>query len=403
MAEITDRTTGAAAVQPVPLGLAHPNIAIAERRRVAAALDGPQIVGGEPVRRFEQAVGRHCGERTAVATSSGTAALHLALLAAGVGHGDAVLMPALTFVAPANAVRYTGAFPLMLDVEPRYRQLDLELVDRWLRDCCDERGEGVFTRGDRSLRVAAVMPVDLLGHPVDVEALEALLARYEQPPVLVEDAAEALGAAVRGRPVGSVAETACLSFNANKTVTAAGGGAVLCDGEDVASRVRRLANQAREGTGWRHSEVGFNYKLANMNAALGLAQLERLGDFVAVKRANAGRYRAGLDDLPGVRLPGEAPWAHSTYWLYAIEIDPPTFGLDAERLADELAAEGIESRPMFTALHLTDAHAGSAAAPCPVAERIGATGLALPSSTTLGEEDVDRVAAAIRAAHRRAR
>jgi perosamine synthetase len=384
------------------IALAPPNIGAAERQAVCDALASPWIVDGEPVESFEQAVGRHCGGRLAVATSSGTAALHLALLAAGIGPGDAVLMPALTFVAPANAVRYTGAVPLMLDVEPDYRQLDLELLAAWLRDRCERRDGDLVTKDARALRIAAVMPVDLLGHPTDIAALRAVLAPYEGNVTIVEDAAEALGAMSHDRPVGAASDVVCLSFNANKIVTAGGGGMVVCDHEKFAKRVRLLANQAKDGDGWEHSEVGFNYKLSSAHAALGLSQLGRLDEFVEAKRDNAERYRAGLEGLPGVALPDEAPWARSTFWLYAIEVDPDAFGMTAGQLAGALEGQGIHTRPMFTPLHLTKAHANSHAAECPVAERLGATGLALPSSTALEADQATRVIEAIRAAQRAA-
>jgi len=299
----------------------------------------------------------------------------------------------LTFVAPANAVRYAGAHPVLFDAEPDYRQMDVRQLASWLEDHCEMTSAGTVNHRT-GRRVAAVIAVGLLGHPSDISALRAVTDPYGIS--IIDDAAESLGARAYGGPVGRGADIVCLSFNANKIVTSGGGGMLLCDCDQIAERTRHLASQAKEpGEGYDHSEVGFNYRLPSAASALGLGQFRRLDEFVAKKRAIATRYRDGLRDLGGVRLPREAAWAEGTDWLFTVHIEEDS-GFDSASLRRRLGESGIQTRPVFTPLHRTRAHLGSEAHDCPTADELHRTGVTLPSSTSLTDDDQDRVIEAIR-------
>jgi dTDP-4-amino-4,6-dideoxygalactose transaminase len=303
-------------------------------------------------------------------------------------------MPALTFVAPANAIRYVGATPALFDVEPRHRQLDVERLSDWLNAECIRSADGVFTKALPRRRVAAVMPVHLYGHPFDVDALRAVTDSFGLP--VIEDAAEALGARVRGNAVGAHGDLSCFSFNANKIATGGGGGIVVGKDPAAEGELRTLSNQAKQaGPRYLHKTVGFNYKVGSATAALAVSQLKKLDRLVELKRRIAHSYSDALADLPGIEVPREAPWARSTFWLYTIHVDPSRFGMTAEALGTTLAREGIATRPAFTPLHELPPFRDCLIGSCPVAERLSGTGLTLPSSSGLRVEEVDRVIAAV--------
>src|SRR5439155_23977886 len=246
----------------------------------------------------------------------GTAALHVALLVAGVRSEDEVIVPALTFIAPANAVRYTGAWPTFVDAEPDYWQLDPAEVRAFLEHDCERRDREVWNRRT-GRRVAAVLPVDILGHPCDLDAIHAVAGEYEL--TVVEDATESLGACYRGRPLGQRSQLTCFSFNGNKLLTTGAGGMVATTDARLAERARYLTTQAKDDPlEFVHAEIGFNYRLSNVQAAIGCAQLERLDEFVARKRQIASRYAHALCGLRGVSVMREAPWATASFWLSTI-------------------------------------------------------------------------------------
>jgi perosamine synthetase len=329
---------------------------------------------GSYVTSFEKELAVRCGVAHAVATSNGTTALHLALAVAGIGPGDEVIVPSLTFVATAAAVRYVGASPVLADSDPVH----------WCLDPVD-----VASR--ITPRTRAIVAVDLYGHPADMDALANLATEHDL--VLVEDAAEALGALYRGRPAGGLGLLGVLSFYGNKLITTGEGGAVLTDDPALAARARLLRDHAMDpNRRYWHGEIGFNYRITNMQAALGVAQLERLDEFLERKRANAAAYRAGLQDVPGVSLQEEVAWASSSWWMTTLRIDPTL--VERDELAARLRADGVDSRPVFVPLHLLPPYLQSG--PLPVAEAVGAEGLSLPSSTSLSDSELEYVIAAVR-------
>ena len=345
-------------------------------------------VGGF-VEQFEREVASRLGVGYGLATASGTAALHVALLAAKVEPEDEVLVSALTFVAPANAVRYVGAWPVFVDAEPEFWQIDPEKTVDFLDRRCIWR-DGALHNRESGRRVRALMPVHILGHPVDIDPLLEVANRYGL--VVIEDATESLGAIYKGRKVGHLGDIACFSFNGNKVVTTGGGGMIVTDHQDWAERVRYLATQAKDDpVEYIHGEVGYNYRLTNIQAAMGMAQLEQLDEFIAAKKRIAARYGEGLGGMAGIRLPKEAEWVKSIWWLYTIRVQEEKFGIDSRELMRRLQTVGIQSRPLWHPLHLSPAHTRSMRTDCQVAECLYKECLSLPSSVGLFLEEQERV------------
>ena len=382
---------------PAPEGfipLSVPHLGGNEWEYVRECLDTNWVSSaGAFVGRLEQDVAAYVGARQGVATSSGTAALHIALLVAGVEPDDEVLVPTLTFISPANAVRYCRAWPVFIDVEPDYWQMDVEKVAAFIEDQCIWNNIELRNRAT-GRRVKAIVPVHALGHPVDMDPLMELARRYNL--VVIEDATESLGAMYRGRAVGNLGDIACLSFNGNKLITTGGGGMIVTDKQEWAHRARYLTTQAKDDPiAYVHHEIGYNYRLTNIQAALGCAQMEGIEQGLEAKRAIADRYREALSGWPGVVAMPEASWASSACWMYTILVDEADFGMDSRDLMRTLGDAGIETRPLWQPLHLSQAHAGSQAYQSGVAERLYRNALSLPCSVGLAQADQQRVIEAV--------
>ncbi|BFU42448.1 DegT/DnrJ/EryC1/StrS family aminotransferase [Krasilnikovia sp. MM14-A1004] len=352
--------------------------ALEETYLVEALRSGWVAPAGPAVTAFENEIAERCGVAHAVATSSGTAALHLALMATGVGAGDLVALPTLTFAATANAVAYTGAEPVFVDVDPQTGNIDPELLAKLCTDL-DRSGQ----------RLTAAVPVDLYGRCADYDALLPLCDRYGVP--VIVDAAEALGSTYRGRPAGSLGHAAVLSFNGNKIMTTSGGGMLLSDDGTLADRCRYLSTQARQPVAhYEHVDIGYNYRLSNLLAALGRAQLHRLDDMIGRRRALRDGYAKLFAATEGVRLLGaDDPGANC--WLTSIVVDPYRTGWTAADLAAHLAGAGIETRPVFKPLHLQPVFAGARTVLSGVAQQLFEQGLTLPSGSALAEPAVRKV------------
>lgn len=348
---------------------------------------------GPFVLRFEHDFAAAVGAKFAVACASGTAALHIALIAAGAGPEAEVATSLLTFVASVNAIRYTGATPLLVDSERETWNLDTEL----LRD-------EVVRRARRGQALPQVIePVHILGHPADLEPLLELRDRFGI--AIVEDAAEALGAQYTagrcaGRQVGTVGDLGCYSFNGNKIMTTGGGGMVVTDDPDLHRRVRHLSTQARlPGLAYQHDEIGFNYRMTNVAAALGVAQLERLDEFIVRKRAIAERYSRAFESAH-LELQPTATWAAPSGWLSTVLVPGGEHGRDA--LIDALGREGIDSRPVWTPVRRHTPYADTPVVGTgDVADAIFAGGVTLPSSVGLTSDDQERTINAVLAARLR--
>lgn len=375
-------------VRTVPLS--EPVISGRESEYVKECLDSGYVSSVGPfVTRLERWAIDYFSAGGAVAVASGTAALHVALLLAGVQPGDEVVMPTLTFIAPANAVRYVGGWPVFMDAEPEYWQMDPEQLQRFLMTECRREG-GQLVNAATGRRVSAVVSVNVLGHPCDMDTIVGLA--HEVGLVVVEDAAESLGSVYKDRPAGLLGDIGCLSLNGNKVVTAGGGGLVITRDASLAERARYLTTQAKDDPlEYVHGEIGYNYRLTNVQAAIGIAQLERLDEFVAARRHVAAEYTDGLANVPGIRFMPEATWAASNRWLSAITVDEDEYGHHSRSLLRRLAAEGIQARPIWQPLHRSPAHGGLAPGRQWVADALNRDALCLPSSASLSPAEQNRV------------
>lgn len=329
------------------------------------------------VKEFEQKFAAYLGTSHAVTVTNGTAALHLALVAAGIGPGDEVIVPTFTMIASCAAVCYTGAKPVFVDCERETLNLDVSALEAQLTE-----------------RTRAIMPVHIYGLPCDMDPLLALAKRRGL--VVVEDAAEAIGSRYRGRPCGALGELGCFSFFANKAITTGEGGMVVTSDAALAEKLRYYKNLCFPLDGPRryvHAHVGFNYRMPNTVAALGLAQLERADDYVAMRRENARRYNERLRGERGVTVPVDREYAHNSYWMYAILIEDD-FGRSRDEVMQGLAARGIDTRSFFVPMHQQQALADygcDVSGRYPNAEYVSPRGLYLPSSSTLTEAQIDRI------------
>lgn len=338
---------------------------------------------GPFVDRFERELSEYVGTKYSVATSTGTAALHVALLVAGIGAEDEVLVSALTFIAPVNAIRYVGAWPVFIDAEPAFWEMDPQKVQDFVeKDCSWEKG--ILRNRHTGRRVRAIMPVHILGHPVNMDPIIEIARKYEL--IVIEDATESLGAKYKGSMTGRLADIACFSFNGNKIITTGGGGMIVTDNEAWARKAKYLTTQAKDDPlEFIHNEVGYNYRLTNLQAALGCAQLEQLNDYITGKRRIAENYTKAFDGVSGLTPMRQADWAESIFWMYTILVDETRYGMDSRALMGKLSDVGIQARPLWQPVHLSPAHAGSYAVDCSVAERLNHDALSLPSSVGLTE------------------
>jgi dTDP-4-amino-4,6-dideoxygalactose transaminase len=334
---------------------------------------------GPDIDAFECEIAEKTGAAHAVALSSGTAALHLALLLAGVERGDEVLVPSFTFIASAAAVTYLGANPVFVDCSTDSWNVDPDLVEEVLTE-----------RAAVGRLPSAVITVDLYGETADYVALESLCRRFEVP--LIEDSAEALGATYRGRAAGSFGVAGIFSFNGNKIITTSGGGMLVTQSPQFAERARHLATQAKEPfPHYEHTTVGYNYRLSNLLAALGRAQLRGLDNRIECRRRIDATYREGLLGLPGVSPMPRTAVGTSNFWLSCILIDPEAFGADREAVRLALEAHDIESRPTWKPLHLQPAFTGIGLAGPGRCARVFDRGLCLPTGSALSAAEQSRV------------
>jgi dTDP-4-amino-4,6-dideoxygalactose transaminase len=360
--------------------LSPPHVGATEREFLLAAFDSGWIAPvGPDLTAFEQEFAEVVGVPHTVALSSGTAALHLALRVLGVEPGHDVVVSDLTFVATANAVAYVGARPVFIDSDERSWNIDPGLLADELRE-----------RARLGRLPAAVIAVDLYGQCADYDPIVDLCRQFEVP--LIEDAAEALGATYRGRPAGAFGDLGVFSFNGNKIITTSGGGMLVSDEAEWIAHARHLSTQAREPEPhYEHEELGFNYRLSNLLAALGRAQLRALGERVAARRAVAIRYHEMLGGVAGVDFMPIADYGEPTCWLTVITIDDELFGASREQVRLHLASHGIESRPAWKPMHMQPLYAQVPCRGGRVAEHVFGRGLCLPSGSALTEAEQCRV------------
>jgi pyridoxal phosphate-dependent aminotransferase EpsN len=365
-----------------PIYLSPPDMGARERQLLLDAFDSNWIAPlGPHVDAFEQEFCAKLGARHAVALSSGTAALHLALCMAGVGAGDEVVTSTLTFAATANAIRYCGATPVFLDSERTSWNMDPQLLEDELRDAAA-----------RNKLPKAIIVVDICGQAANWDAILPLCHRYGL--IVIEDAAEALGATYRGRPAGALADIGCFSFNGNKIITTSGGGMLVTENADWASQVRHLATQARDpALHYEHSQIGYNYRLSNLLAAIGRGQLELLEDRVAKRRTTFDFYQRALQGVEGIDFMPEADYGRASRWLTCLTIDPSVHGVHPAKVCTALAHDRIEARPMWKPMHQQPVFSQCRVRNRGVADEFFARGLCLPSGSGLTDNERHRVVA----------
>ncbi len=366
-----------------PVALHEPSFAGNEWVYVKECIDtGWVSTAGKFVGRFEEQLAEFTGAKRAIAVVNGTAALHVCLLLVGVLQGDEVLMPTLTFIATANAINYCGAIPHFVDSASSTLGLDPHKLERHLAEIAEVRADGCFNK-KTGRRIKAVVPMHVFGHPVDLDALVEVCARYRLE--LVEDAAESLGSYYKGRHTGNLGRVAALSFNGNKVVTTGGGGAILTNDDELGRRAKHLTTTARLPHKWSfiHDQVGFNYRLPNINSALGCAQLEQLPGFIHNKRELAVKYQKAFAGIEGIQFFTEPEFGKSNYWLNVLLLDRQ-FADQRDVLLEASNGQGIMTRPVWTLMHELDMFKA-----CPrmsnleVAEDIELRLINIPSSASL--------------------
>jgi len=362
------------------LYLSPPDVGARERELLLEAFDSGWIAPvGPQLDAFEEELGAKTDRPHACALSSGTAALHLALIVLGVKAGDRVIVSTLTFAASANVIKYVGAEPVFIDCDAGTWNMDPDLLAEEL-EASSRRGQ----------LPSAVMAVDLYGQCADYERIVPLCKRYGVP--LIEDAAESLGATCGGRPAGSFGELAVLSFNGNKIITTSGGGALLGSNADWISKASSLSTQARDpAPHYQHSELGFNYRLSNLLAALGRAQLADLERRVARRREHNAAYRSALEGIDGLDFMPEAPGCDSTFWLTTLTVDPERTGTTRDTLRERLEARDMEARPVWKPMHLQPYYRDCETRGGDVSGALFENGLCLPSGSSMSDGDRERV------------
>ena len=365
--------------------LSPPDVGGVEEKRAQDAIRSGWVAPiGPDLEEFERTVASLAERNFAVAVSSGTAALHLGLLALGVKPGDSVICSTLTFVATANAISYLGAVPVFVDSDPATGNLSPRLLSKAI--------EALVASGRK---VSAVVPVDFLGSIANYQEILPICAKFGIP--VLADSAESVGATQSDKPAGSFGEAAIFSFNGNKIVTTSGGGAFLTDNSAHARVVRHLSTQAREpARHYEHEVLGYNFRMSNVLASIGNAQLSRLDDMVARRRDNRLRYRALFENVPGVTVLGESD-LEDNCWLTAIVIEPELAGFSANEIGDFLETRNIESRPLWKPMHLQPLYGDCEAYVDGTAEGLFNNGLALPSGSGLREPEWERISEALEA------
>lgn len=335
---------------------------------------------GKYIGQFETQFASYCGCKHGISVTNGTAALHLALASLGIGPGDEVILPAFTMAASVFSIIYTGAKPVLVDSEPDTWNMAVSGIEERIND-----------------RTRAIMPVHIYGHPCDMDPIIEIAGRRGL--LVVEDAAEAHGACYRGRKAGALGDVGCFSFYANKIITTGEGGMLVTNDDAVAEKARRLKDQAYSpARRFLHTDLGFNYRMTNIQAAIGLAQLENIDSFVDLRRRHASAYNAALNELPGITLPPEKEWARSVYWMYSILIGHD-FPVGRDELMTRLKEKGVDTRAFFIPMHMQPAFATMGlfkGESHPVAEELSRRGLYLPSGSGLKEEDLDYVCRSMR-------
>lgn len=345
---------------------------------------------GGYVSRLEEMVAGYVGAKYAVAMANGTAALHLSLLACGVEPRDEVIAPTLTFIASVNVISYCQAYPVFMDCNAKTLCIDVDKVAGFLKNECARAQDGFTYNKKTKRRIKAIIPVHIFGHPADMDTLLYLCEKYNIS--LIEDAAESIGSEYKNKKTGSLGQIGCFSFNGNKIITAGGGGMAVTDNELLAGRLRHLSTQAKDDPfEYSHNEIGYNYRLTNLAAALGVAQMERLDEFIATKRKNALLYVDLLSGMSSIDFLQEEPYARCNYWFYTIKVPPE----DKKPLIEYLLSKNVQVRPIWKLIHTLDMYKDCETHAIDNALKAYESCLNLPCSVSLKGDDLRFVAESI--------
>jgi perosamine synthetase len=387
--------------QNANISMSSPDLTDEERQAVANVLATPNLSMGDKITTFEDSVRSYLGSQYAIGVSSGTAGLHLCVRAAGIGPGDLVITTPFSFVASTNVLLYEGAVPVFVDVEPRTGNIDPHLVFAAAQDIL-QGGKNAQAwlppkGGDAESTLKAILPVDVFGQPADLEPILNTAWKFKLK--VIEDSCEALGASYKNHPAGSLGDYGVFGFYPNKQITTGEGGMIVTDDDEAAALMRALRNQGRApGDTWlQHTHLGYNYRLDEMSAALGIIQMQRLDELIAKRQQVAEWYNQRIAEIPGIEAPFIANYTSRVSWfVYVVRFSP---GIDRDSMARKLAAAGIPARPYFLPIHLQPymvERFGYQVGIFPVTEDLGRRGLALPFSGVMREEQVERVCQVLR-------
>lgn len=333
---------------------------------------------GSYVDKFERDFSSYLNIKRSITTSNGTTALFLALKILGIGEGDEVIVPSLTFISPVNTIRYVGAEPVFVDVCRDTFVMDVEKVEELITS-----------------KTKAILPVHLYGHPVDMDKLLDIARKYNL--YIIEDATESLGALYKNKPVGTIGDIGCFSFNGNKLITTGAGGMLVTNNEKLGDKAKFLSTQAKvinENKSFYHPEIGYNFRMPNILAAMGCAQLENIDEYIKKKKGSAIYYNKLLKNIKGITLPVEKEWASNVYWLYSIVVEDD-YGLSRDDLIKKLAENNIESRPFFTPIHKMPPYINCRHGDLSTTKELSQKGLNLPSSVGLKKDEIEEVCSVI--------
>ncbi len=374
------------------IALSEPEISGNEWKYIKECLDSGWVSSaGSYVDRFEKRLAGYVGSKYAVAVVNGTAALHVGLLASGVRPEDEVIVPALTFIAPVNAVRYCGAYPVFMDCDVENLCIDIRKVADFLQNNCKRQKDGFTYNKKTGRRIKAVIPVHIFGHPADMDYLGGVARKYNI--TIIEDATESLGSEYKGKKTGSLGQAGCFSFNGNKIITTGGGGMVATDDRKLSERIRHLCTQAKKDAfEYYHDEIGYNYRLTNIQAAMGVAQMERLDEFIDRKRANASLYRKRMSEIDDISFLWEQSWAKSNFWFYTVAVPKK----HKKKLMNFLLSRKIQVRPVWRLIHTLPMYKQFEAYKISNAFKIHESCVNLPCSVNISRKEIEYIVKSIK-------
>ncbi len=368
--------------------LSEPVISGNEWKYVKECLDTGWVSSvGSYVTSFEEAVANYVGTEYAVATVNGTSALHVSLIVCGIQPNDEVIVPTLTFVAPANVVKYCGAHPIFMDCKADTLCMDIQKVIDFIDNACEQRKDGYTYNKKTNRRIKAIIPVHIFGHPVDMHDLMSICNKYNID--IIEDATESLGSEYKGRKTGSFGKMGCFSFNGNKIITSGGGGTVVTNDKSIAKKIRHLTTQARSDPfEYDHDDIGYNYRLSNIQAALGLAQMERVDEFINCKRKNAFLYKELFSKPEKIEMLWDKPWAKSNFWFIAIKVPKE----HRKKLMGFLLSKDVQVRPVWKPIHTLPIYKDCQTYKIEKVIEIYNTCINIPSSVNINHNEIEYVA-----------